>query len=88
MWMTRRRTDGSPRVCGERPPWKARFHPVVLLVLLAAWILVLLMVGAIAFTLKWGTPFHTAKAAGWDFNVLLLVMALAIALMGPGAWAL
>ncbi len=43
------------------------------------------MVGAFAFTL---TPFHTAKAAGWDFNILLLVMALAIALMGPGEWAL
>ncbi len=49
---------------------------------------VLLMVGAFAFTFKWGTPFHTAKAAGWDFNILLLVRALAIALMGPGEWAL
>ena len=55
---------------------------------LAAWILVLLMVGAIGFTLKWETPFHTAKAAGWDVNILLLVMALAIALMEPGEWAL
>ncbi len=55
---------------------------------LAGWILVLLMVGGIAFSLKWGTPFHTAKHAGWDFNVLLLNMALAIALMGPGEWAL
>ncbi len=39
------------------------------------------MVGAFAFTLKWGTPFHTAKAAGWDFNILRLGLALAIALM-------
>ncbi len=46
------------------------------------------MVGAFAFTLKWGTPFHTAKAAGWDFNILLLVMALTIALMEPAEWAL
>ena len=40
------------------------------------------------FTLKWGTPFHTAKAAGWDFNILRLGLALAIALMGPGEWTL
>ncbi len=46
------------------------------------------MVGAFAFTLKWGTPFHTEKATGWDLNVLLLVMPLAIALMGLGEWAL
>ncbi len=54
----------------------------------AAWALVLLMVGAIVFSLKWGTQFHTGKQAGWDFNFLLLTMALAVALMGPGAWAL
>ena len=38
MWMTHRRADGRPRVCGDRPPRKVqhRFHPVVLLVLLAA----------------------------------------------------
>ena len=38
MWMTHRRTDGSPRVRGDRTPWKAgqRLHPVVLLVLLVA----------------------------------------------------
>ena len=45
---------------------------------------VLLMVGATAFTLTSGTPCHMVKAAGCNFNVLLLVMALAIALMGSG----
>ena len=37
MWMTHRRTDASRCVCGDRPARKAqrRFHPVVLLVLLA-----------------------------------------------------
>ena len=54
----------------------------------AAWGLVLLMIGSIGFSLKWGVSFHTAEQAGWDFNVLLLTMALAIALMGSGAWVL
>ncbi len=54
----------------------------------AAWGLVLLMVGAILFNLKWGTPFRTTKQAGWDFNLLLLLVALAIALIGPGEWSL
>jgi putative oxidoreductase len=55
---------------------------------LAAWVLVLLMVGSIIFSLKWKTPFHTSKQAGWDFNFLLLIMALALALLGPGDWVL
>ncbi len=46
--------------------------------------LVLLMVGSIGFSLKWGASFHTAKQAGRDFNVLLLTMALATALTGRG----
>ena len=54
----------------------------------AAWGLVLIMTGAILFNLKWRTQFHTAKQAGWDFNLLLLLMALAVALAGPGAWTL
>ncbi len=55
---------------------------------LAAWGLVLLMVGSIIYSLKLKTPFHTGKQAGWDFNLLLLIMALALALLGPGDWVL
>ncbi len=54
----------------------------------AGWGLVLIMAGASFFALRWKIPFHTGKASGWDFNLLLLVMSLAIALVGPGAWTL
>ena len=54
----------------------------------AGWGLVLLMAGATGFALKWKVPFHTGKTAGWDFNLLLLVMSLTIALSGPGDWTL
>ena len=50
--------------------------------------LVLIMIGATCFAIKWRTPFHTGKTAGWDFNLLLLVMSLTIALSGPGDWTL
>jgi putative oxidoreductase len=54
----------------------------------AGWGLVVILAGATVFALKWKTPFHTGKTAGWDFNLLLLVMSLTIALSGPGSWTL
>jgi putative oxidoreductase len=63
----------------------------VLTGVLAQWAalgLVLIMIGATCFAIKWKTPFYTGKMASWDFNLLLLVMSLAIALSGPGDWSL
>jgi uncharacterized membrane protein YphA (DoxX/SURF4 family) len=55
---------------------------------LAGWGLVLIMAGATVLAIKWKAPFHTTKTAGWDFNLLLLVLSLTIALSGPGQWTL
>jgi putative oxidoreductase len=57
---------------------------------LAGWglVLIMAMAGATVLAIKWKAPFHTTKTAGWDFNLLLLVLSLTIALSGPGQWTL
>ncbi len=51
--------------------------------------LALVMLGALRFLIvKAHRPFTTETAAGWEFEFMLLVVALALALMGGGRFAL
>jgi len=56
---------------------------------LAALGLVIVMLGAITFLItKAHRKFKEANAPGWEFEFLLLVIALALAIMGGGKYAL
>ena len=49
----------------------------------------IIMLGAIYFKIfKWNIPFFSEKSTGWEFDLVLLAMALALLVLGPGNFTL
>ena len=48
-----------------------------------------IMLGAIYFKIfKWKISFYSEKSTGWEFDLVLLAMALALFVFGPGNFSL
>jgi len=51
--------------------------------------LAIIMLGAIYFKIfKWKISFYSEKSTGWEFDLVLLAMALALFVFGPGNFSL
>src|SRR3989338_10511271 len=51
--------------------------------------LAIIMLGAIYFKIfKWKISFYSEKSTGWEFDLVLLAMALALLVLGPGNFTL